>query len=89
VGVLRGDDPAAVRDRRRQDASWIAPDRSARCWSGWRCSPLGVVVAALAPTMLVLLLGRFIQGLGGGAVNLCLHGGDGAGPTTPASAPAS
>ncbi len=32
----------------------------------------GVVVAALAPTMLVLLLGRFIQGLGGGAVNLCL-----------------
>ncbi len=33
---------------------------------------VGVVVAALAPTMLVLLLGRFIQGLGGGAVNLCL-----------------
>ncbi len=33
---------------------------------------LGVVVAAVAPTMLILLLGRFIQGLGGGAVNLCL-----------------
>lgn len=33
---------------------------------------VGVVVAALAPTMLVLLLGRFIQGLGGGAVYLTL-----------------
>lgn len=33
---------------------------------------LGVVVAALAPTMPILLAGRFIQGLGGGAVNLCL-----------------
>ncbi|QIK71316.1 MFS transporter [Propioniciclava coleopterorum] len=33
---------------------------------------VGVVVAALAPTMLILLVGRFIQGLGGGAVNLCL-----------------
>ena len=32
----------------------------------------GVVVAALAPTMIVLLVGRFVQGLGGGAVNLCL-----------------
>ncbi len=32
----------------------------------------GVVVAALAPTMPVLLVGRFIQGLGGGAVNLGL-----------------
>lgn len=33
---------------------------------------VGVVVAALAPTMPILLVGRFIQGLGGGAVNLCL-----------------
>lgn len=33
---------------------------------------LGIVVAALAPTMLVLLVGRFIQGLGGGAVYLTL-----------------
>lgn len=33
---------------------------------------LGVVVAALAPSMLVLLVGRFIQGLGGGAVYLSL-----------------
>lgn len=33
---------------------------------------LGVIVAALAPTMLLLLLGRFIQGLGGGAVYLSL-----------------
>ncbi|HBO53823.1 MAG TPA: MFS transporter [Janibacter terrae] len=33
---------------------------------------LGVVVAALAPTMAVLLAGRFVQGLGGGAVNLAL-----------------
>lgn len=32
----------------------------------------GVVVAASAPTMPVLLVGRFIQGLGGGAINLCL-----------------
>lgn len=32
----------------------------------------GVVVAALAPTMIGLLVGRFVQGLGGGAVNLCL-----------------
>ena len=33
---------------------------------------LGIVVAALAPTMLVLLVGRFIQGLGGGAIYLTL-----------------
>ena len=33
---------------------------------------LGIVVAALAPTMVVLLVGRFIQGLGGGAVYLTL-----------------
>ena len=33
---------------------------------------VGVVVAALAPSMLVLLVGRFVQGLGGGAVALTL-----------------
>lgn len=33
---------------------------------------IGVVIAALAPSMLVLLVGRFVQGLGGGAVNLSL-----------------
>lgn len=33
---------------------------------------LGIVVAALAPTMVVLLVGRFVQGLGGGAVYLTL-----------------
>lgn len=33
---------------------------------------VGVVVAALAPTMLVLVVGRFIQGLGGGAIALTL-----------------
>ena len=33
---------------------------------------VGVVVAALAPTMLALLVGRAIQGLGGGALNLAL-----------------
>ncbi len=33
---------------------------------------VGVVVAALAPTMAVLLVGRAIQGLGGGALNLAL-----------------
>lgn len=33
---------------------------------------VGIVVAALAPTMAVLLAGRAIQGLGGGAVNLAL-----------------
>lgn len=33
---------------------------------------VGVVIAALAPSMLVLLVGRFVQGLGGGAVNLAL-----------------
>lgn len=33
---------------------------------------LGIVVAALAPTMVVLLVGRFIQGLGGGAIYLTL-----------------
>lgn len=33
---------------------------------------VGVVIAALAPTMLILLVGRAIQGLGGGALNLAL-----------------
>lgn len=33
---------------------------------------LGIVVAALAPSMLILLVGRFIQGLGGGAIALTL-----------------
>lgn len=33
---------------------------------------IGIVVAALAPTMVVLLVGRFVQGLGGGAVYLTL-----------------
>ncbi len=33
---------------------------------------VGIVVAALAPSMLVLLIGRFVQGLGGGAVSLTL-----------------
>lgn len=32
----------------------------------------GTVLAASAPTMAVLLAGRFVQGLGGGAVNLAL-----------------
>lgn len=32
----------------------------------------GVVVSASAPTMPVLLVGRFVQGLGGGAISLCL-----------------
>lgn len=33
---------------------------------------LGCVVAGLAPTMLLLLVGRFVQGLGGGATSLAL-----------------
>lgn len=33
---------------------------------------IGIVIAALAPSMVVLLVGRFIQGLGGGAVYLTL-----------------
>lgn len=33
---------------------------------------VGIVLAALAPTMMVLLVARFIQGLGGGAVYLTL-----------------
>ncbi|WP_052462603.1 MFS transporter [Nigerium massiliense] len=32
----------------------------------------GLVIAALAPAMPVLLVGRFVQGLGGGSVNLAL-----------------
>lgn len=33
---------------------------------------VGLLVAGAAPTMTVLVLGRFLQGLGGGALNLCL-----------------
>lgn len=34
---------------------------------------LGLFVAGFAPTMLVLLIGRLIQGLGGGALNVSLY----------------
>jgi MFS family permease len=33
---------------------------------------LGLVIAGLAPTMLVLVAGRFVQGLGGGTMNLAV-----------------
>ena len=33
----------------------------------------GLVVCGLAPTMEVLVAGRFLQGLGGGALTVCLY----------------
>lgn len=41
-------------------------------WSGLALFTGGIVVAALAPSMAVLLAGRFVQGLGGGFVSLSL-----------------
>jgi MFS family permease len=39
---------------------------------GFAVFALGLVVSGAAPTMPVLLAGRFIQGLGGGTMNLCV-----------------
>lgn len=40
---------------------------------GFAVMLLGLLVAGFAPTMLVLLIGRLIQGLGGGALNVGLY----------------
>jgi MFS family permease len=39
---------------------------------GFAVFAVGIVISASAPTMLVLLLGRFVQGLGGGTMNLAV-----------------
>ncbi|HQY98395.1 MAG TPA: MFS transporter [Propionicimonas sp.] len=39
---------------------------------GFAVFAAGLVISALAPTMLVLLVGRFVQGLGGGTMNLAV-----------------
>jgi MFS family permease len=39
---------------------------------GFAVFAAGIVISASAPTMPVLLAGRFVQGLGGGTMNLCV-----------------
>jgi MFS family permease len=45
----------------------------ASLWTGIAAFMAGLVVAGTAPTMEVFLLGRFVQGLGGGLFNVALY----------------
>lgn len=65
VGMLAG----SVTAGRLSDRRGVLPSLAL----GMVCFAIGLLVAGLAPSMWVLLLGRLIQGLGGGALTVGLY----------------